>query len=89
MWIIPSVKGAGSIKNGIDVLKRYKIHFTRRSVGAIDEAKKYKWAVDRDGNSMNQPIDKFNHAMDAIRYAAQMKLGVKHTGTAKAHVFKM
>lgn len=88
-WIIPSVKGAGSIKNGIDVLKRYKIHFTRRSVGAIDEAKKYKWAVDRDGNSTNQPIDKFNHAMDAIRYAAQMKLGVKHTGTAKAHVFKM
>lgn len=88
-WIIPSVKGAGSIKNGIDVLRRYKIHFTRRSVGAIDEAKKYKWAVDRDGNSTNQPIDKFNHAMDAIRYAAQMKLGVKHTGTAKAHVFKM
>lgn len=88
-WIVPSVKGAGSIKNGIDILKRYKIHFTRRSVGAISEAKKYKWAVDRDGNSTNQPIDKFNHAMDAMRYAAQMKLGVSHTGTARAHVNKL
>ena len=88
-WIVPSVKGAGSIKNGIDILKRYKIHFTRRSVGAIEEAKKYKWAVDRDGNSTNQPIDKFNHAMDAIRYAAQMKLGISHTGTARAHVNKL
>lgn len=85
-WIIASVKGAGSIVNGIDVVKRYRMHVTRRSVGAISELGKYKWAVDRDGNSTNQPIDRFNHAMDAIRYAAQMKLGVTHTGTARATV---
>lgn len=88
-WIVPSTKGAGSIKNGLDILRRYKIHFTRRSIGAINEAKKYKWAVDRDGRTTNQPIDKFNHAIDAIRYAAQAKLSVRHTGTARASVNKL
>ena len=24
---------------------------------------------DRDGNPLNQPIDKFNHLLDALRYA--------------------
>lgn len=88
-WIIPATKGAGSVKNGIDILRRYKIHFTRRSVGIIEEAKKYKWAIDRDGNSTNQPVDAFNHAIDAIRYVAQAKLAVRHTGTARATINKL
>lgn len=88
-WIVPATKGAGSVKNGIDILRRYKIHFTRRSVGIIEEAKKYKWAIDRDGNSTNQPVDAFNHAIDAIRYVAQAKLAVRHTGTARATINKL
>ena len=88
-WIIPATKGAGSVRNGIDIMRRYKIHFTRRSVGAIDEAKKWKWAVDRNGNVTNEAIDRYNHAMDAIRYASQEKLGARHTGTARARINKL
>lgn len=88
-WIIPATKGAGSVRNGIDIMRRYKIHFTRRSVGAIEEAKKWKWAVDRDGNVTNEAIDRYNHAMDAIRYASQAKLGARHTGTARARINKL
>lgn len=88
-WIIPATKGAGSVRNGIDIMRRYKIHFTRRSVGAIEEAKKWKWAVDMNGNVTNEAIDRYNHAMDAIRYASQEKLGARHTGTARARINKL
>ena len=84
LWVVPCTKGRDSIVQGIDILRRYRIHFTRRSAGAIEEAKKYKWATDRDGNSTNKPIDKYNHAIDAIRYAVSAKLGIRRTGTAHA-----
>lgn len=86
LWIMPCVKGADSIVNGLDILRRYKIHITRRSIGLRGEVMKYKWLVDRDGNTTNKPIDKFNHAIDAVRYVASAKLSIRRTGTATAHV---
>lgn len=75
--IHPVVKGPDSIKNGIDVLKRYKIHITERSVNAIKEARNYKWMQDKNGKYLNHPIDDFNHFWDAFRYVALMDLGEK------------
>jgi phage terminase large subunit len=75
--IHPVKKGAGSVKNGIDILKRYHIHFTERSVNFIKEIKNYKWKQDKNGNWLNEPIDDFNHGMDAIRYVAMMELDQK------------
>ena len=46
---IPAKKGADSIRNGIDILKRYDINITRKSTNVIKEFKKYKWAVDKNG----------------------------------------
>ena len=79
-------QGSDSIVNGLDILRRYKIHITRRSIGLRGEVMKYKWLVDRDGNTTNKPIDKFNHAIDALRYVASAKLSIRRTGTATAHV---
>lgn len=84
LWVIPCTKGKDSIINGLDILRRYTIHFTRRSKGAIEEAKHYKWATDREGESTNRPIDRYNHAIDAIRYAASAKLAVRRSGGARA-----
>jgi phage terminase large subunit len=67
-------KGAGSIKNGIDILKRYQIHVTDRSVNLIKELKNYKWKQDKNGKWLNEPIDDFNHALDALRYVAMMEM---------------
>ena len=85
LWIVPAVKGADSITVGIDVLHRYKINVTRRSTGLIEELNSYKYKKDRDGKQTNDPVDKWNHAIDAVRYFALRKLNIKRTGTAKAH----
>lgn len=85
LWIVPTSKGKDSISVGIDILHRYKWNVTRRSIGLIEELQSYKWKSDRDGNKTNVPVDKFNHAIDATRYFALMRLPVKRTGRAKAH----
>ena len=48
----------------------------------------YKWKKSRDGETTNQPIDAFNHGIDAIRYVALKKLSVASHGTARAHVLR-
>lgn len=70
------IKWADSVLFGIGIVGRYKILVTARSKGAISELRKYKRAVDKHGNTLNKPIDKFNHAMDAIRYVCMELLGV-------------
>ena len=77
LWVSPSPKGADSIVSGLDILKRYRLHFTRRSLGIIDNVRSYSWAKDRDGNRINKPEDKNNHGIDAIRYVALKHLAIK------------
>lgn len=68
-------KGADSIKNGIDILQRYVMHFTADSLNLIAEARHYMWAEDKiSGIKLNVPIDKWNHLMDAVRYVALNRL---------------
>ena len=67
--IFPSLKGRDSVNAGIDLLKRYKIHITSDSANAIQEFRNYKWQEDRSGKTINKPIQKFDHCIDAIRYA--------------------
>lgn len=69
-WNIQATsKGADSVNFGIDLLKKYKINITSDSIEWHKEAKRYKWK-ERDGVTLNEPIDKFNHAWDAARYYA-------------------
>ncbi len=57
------------MKFQIDFVKSWKLYVTKSSVNVIKELRNYVWAKDKDGNSLNVPIDKFNHALDAMRYA--------------------
>lgn len=61
-------KGAGSIVAGIDKMQTFEIFVTRRSVHLQEEARKYVWAKDKDGNYINIPEDHDNHLWDAARY---------------------
>jgi phage terminase large subunit len=72
-------KGKDSILNGIDILKRFKLNVTQRSANVIKELGTYKWK-EKNGNAINEPIDSFNHAMDALRYLALNKLAEKNKG---------
>lgn len=70
-------KGPDSVRFGIDLMKGYKIHITRRSINLEKELRKYVWAQDKNGKSLKEPIDEFNHAIDAARYRIMKKLGNK------------
>ena len=67
---------------GLDILRRYKIHITERSVNGIKEFRNYKWAVDKDGEIIRpeKPIDDWNHFIDAARYVAVYKLTAGYRG---------
>lgn len=56
------------MKFQIDWMRGWKMCVTKRSTNLIKELRNYTWAKDRDGNSLNTPIDKWNHALDAARY---------------------
>lgn len=71
----PSKKGADSIVHGIQTLQAYPMRVTRRSTNVRKELEVYKWKEDKNGNTMNEPIDNFNHALDALRYGACSRLG--------------
>ena len=76
LHVIPCVKGAGSVNNGIDIVKRYKLHITRRSRGLRKEMLNYKWKVNKDGEATNEPVDAFNHSLDAVRYVCGKNLNI-------------
>ena len=65
----PVRKFAGSIRYGIKKINRYKLFITRRSTNVIREIKNYRWKSDKEGNPLEDPIKKNDHAMDAMRYA--------------------
>lgn len=50
-------------------MQGWEIHVTKRSLNIIREMRNYTWAKDRDGKLTDQPVDVFNHALDAMRYA--------------------
>lgn len=60
-------KPNGSVKFGCSLIKRYKIHIVRSSEFRIEQ-ENYKRKVIQ-GITLDEPIDKFNHAWDASRYA--------------------
>lgn len=76
--IEPSLKGPDSVRSGIQVLQRYELMVTQKSLNLIYELRNYKWEENRlTGELLNVPVDKFNHALDAVRYVALNKLSEK------------
>ena len=71
-------KGPDSVRKGIDTIKGFTVHVTKRSVNLIKELRNYSWVTDKEGKATNKPIDAYNHAIDAARYAA-MKLVIPVT----------
>lgn len=72
--IQPTKKGSDSILYGISLLQEYDLFITKRSINLKNEMNTYSWKKDKDGNSLNIPIDFNNHACDAVRYVALVKL---------------
>jgi len=80
-WNIkPTAKGADSVMAGIDMLKRYRLNVTKGSINLIKEFRNYKFVEDHNGKVLNKPIDAYNHAIDAARYATYNRLSRPNYG---------
>lgn len=62
-------KGPGSVKAGIDMMKRHKLCFTGRSVQARQQFQDYRWRKTPDGVITDEPVKLHDDAPDAVRYA--------------------
>lgn len=68
--IIDVKKGPGSVMQGIQYLLQYDWIVDERCVKTIEELENYTWKKDKKTNEyINDPVDSYNHCIDAIRYA--------------------
>lgn len=67
----PAVKGPNSVNAGILWLQGYKIIIDTKCQHFKNEIQTYHWLEDKYGNTLNKPVDKDNHLMDALRYATE------------------
>lgn len=78
--IMPSVKGADSIINGIMAISEFKIIVNPKCKNTLAELNSYVWV-----SGKNVPEDRNNHLMDALRYAFyDVKQSMHKKKTAKS-----
>lgn len=73
--VIDVIKGPGSVMQGIQYILQYEIIVDERCVKTIEELENYTWKKDRATNEyINEPVDSYNHCLDAVRYAVQDRI---------------
>ena len=77
----PSIQGQGSVTYGISLLQDYDLVVSPDSTNLIKELNNYCW-LERKSNT---PIDKYNHLIDAIRYAVGYQLQNPNRGKYAVH----
>lgn len=72
--VIPSVKGADSVRAGINYLLSMEVYYVESDEDMVREKDMYSWALNANQEPTDKPEDKNNHLMDAIRYGVYTKL---------------
>ena len=71
-----SRKGKGSLNQGIQKVQQFEIIVHPACVNTIEELENYSYKKNKQtGEYINEPIDKHNHLMDALRYSIQTITG--------------
>lgn len=78
--VIPCDKDApvksDKLKFQLQWMQGWKLFVTKDSINLIKELRNYIWMKDKQsGQSLNIPIDCFNHLLDALRYAVWTRFG--------------
>ena len=82
--IDPTEKGKGSIIHGIQWIAQYELIVDERCYKVLEELENYTWKKDKKtGEYINEPVDTFNHTIDAIRYG--LNKYIKGTKTPKVY----
>lgn len=78
-------KGKDSIIHGIQWIQQYELIVDERCFKVIEELDNYTWKKDKKtGEYINEPVDTFNHTIDAIRYGLNKYI----KGTLKPRVIQ-
>ena len=81
--IKPAFKGADSIMSGIQFISQFDIIVDERCHKTIEELDNYTWKNDKQTDEYyNEPVDTYNHCIDALRYAIE-ELTIKDRNTKK------
>lgn len=84
--IRPAKKGPDSIVQGINFLRQFHWIVDDRCVKTIEELENYTYKKDKNtGEYTNEPVDSYNHCIDAIRYAVEE---VNGAGSPKGKILK-
>lgn len=68
--IKPAIKGKDSIMAGIQFISQFEIIVDERCFKTIEELDNYTWKKDKNtGEYYNEPVDTYNHWIDALRYS--------------------
>ena len=79
-----TVKGKDSIIHGIQWIQQYELIIDSRCFKVIEELDNYTWKKDKKtGEYVNEPVDTFNHTIDAIRYG--LNKYIKGVNTPKVY----
>ena len=82
------VKGSGSVKAQIDYLKQHKIHINGCCINTIKEIQQWKWQKDKtSGQYIDEPVNIFDDAMAALRYAIEPYRNNKKLKTMNKNLF--
>ena len=77
--ILSADKGAPTksdkLKWQLQWMQGWSLKVTKASVNLINELRNYRWATDRNGATLDYPIDDYNHALDAMRYGLYSEVG--------------
>lgn len=71
---IHPVRKFGRKIDSISKMLEYNIHVTADSLNIQKELKNYVYAQDKEGHFINEPIDGYDHALDASRYVVMMEI---------------
>lgn len=77
--IRPAIKGPDSVRAGISKIMSREVYVDPGSKDIWNEYENYCWQ-----NGINRPIDAYNHAIDAIRYALTAETSGKYSVMGKA-----
>jgi len=53
------------------------LNITKNSLNLKKELNNYSWDKDKEGKTLNKPVDAYNHCIDALRYGAVYMLRKK------------
>ena len=67
--VIPSQKGADSVRAGIDYVMSQKVSIIEGSSNIVKEVSTYKWKEDKNGDPLPEPVKFNDHTLDPTRYA--------------------